>query len=389
MKSECSRDERRVPRPARRRPVPEERLAASGETPVVGRLHPEERMRRRKTLLATVVLVGILIAVGVPAFTAYTLLLKPDVRVEAGRPVTVTVPEGSGTADIARILAQAGVVENAQMFRLRARLDGVDGTLKPGTYELATRMPYDELVKRLVAGPPVAYVDVTIPEGFTVDQIAARLEEKAGVPADEFLALAKKGAERYAAERPYLRDVKNGSLEGYLFPKTYRLTEGMTADDVVRAMLDQFDTEIAQVDLSYAASKNLTLHDVVIIASMVEREARLDRERPLVSSVIYNRLRKGMKLEIDATIEYILPGNRPRLLNKHLKIDSPYNTYLYPGLPIGPISNPGLASLKAAAQPADTSYLYYVLTSKDGSHTFCTTYEEFQRAKAKSKEVVP
>jgi UPF0755 protein len=281
------------------------------------------------------------------------------------------------------------VVENAQMFRLRARLDGVDGAFKPGTYDLATRMPYDDLVKKLLAGPPVAYVDVTIPEGFTVDQIAVRLEEKAGIPADEFLALAKHGAAKYAADRPYLRDVKTGSLEGYLFPKTYRITEQMTADDVVRAMLDQFDKEIAQVDLSYAASKNLTLHDVVIIASMVEREARLDTERPLVSSVIYNRLRKGMKLEIDATIEYILPGNRPRLLNKHLKIDSPYNTYLYPGLPVGPIANPGLASLKAAAQPADTPYLYYVLTGKDGSHTFCATYEEFQRAKAKSKEVVP
>jgi UPF0755 protein len=378
-----------VPRPAQRRSLREQRFAAEGERPPVGRLRPEERARRRKTLVALVVLAGLLIAVGVPGFAAYTLLIRPDIRVEAGRPVTVTVPEGSGTADIARILAEAGVVENAQMFRLRARLDGVDGTLKPGTYDLATRMPYDELVKRLVAGPPVSYVEVTIPEGFTVDQIAARLEEKAGIPADDFLELAKHGAERYAAERPYLRDVKTGSLEGYLFPKTYRITEGMSADDVVRTMLEQFDKEVAQVDLGYASSKNLTLHDVVIIASMIEREARLEAERPLVSSVIYNRLRKGMKLEIDATIEYILPGTRPRLLNKHLKIDSPYNTYMYPGLPVGPIANPGLSSLKAAAQPADTSYLYYVLTGKDGSHTFCTTYEEFQRAKAKSREVVP
>lgn len=383
------RDEgsRRVPRPARRR-VPKEAVPVIEGRPVPA-ARAVDPLQRRKTLVAFFVLAGLLLAVAVPAFTAYTLLLRPETRVEAGRSVVVEVPEGAGTAEIARILAQAGVVENAQMFRLRARLDGIDGKLRPGTYELATRMPYDELVKRLLAGPPVAFVEVTIPEGFTIDQIAARLEDKAGIPADDFLALAKGGAARFAEERPYLRDVKNGSLEGYLFPKTYRITEGMTAADVIEMMLHQFDSEIANVDMSYAQSRGLSLHDVVIIASMIEREARLEKERPLVSSVIYNRLKKGMKLEIDATIEYVLPGNRPRLLNKHLQIDSPYNTYRYPGLPIGPISNPGLASLKAAAQPADTSYLYYVLTGTDGSHTFATTYEEFQRAKAKSKEVLP
>ncbi|MDI6713001.1 MAG: endolytic transglycosylase MltG [Anaerosomatales bacterium] len=381
-------DARRVPRAARRR-VPREPVLIAEDHPPLGRPRPEERAKRRKTLFAVFVLGAVLLAVAIPSFAAYTLLLKPETRVEAGRPVVVEVPEGAGTAEIARVLATAGVVENAQMFRLRARLDGIDGQLKPGTYELATRMPYDELVKRLLAGPPLSFVDVTIPEGFTVDQIAARLAEKAGIPSDEFLTLAKAGASRYADERPYLREVKTGSLEGYLFPKTYRITEGMTAADVIEMMLDQFDAEIAKVDLSYAQSRGLSLHDVVIIASMIEREARLEKERPLVSSVIYNRLKKGMKLEIDATIEYVLPGNRPRLLNKHLKIDSPYNTYLYPGLPVGPIANPGLASLKAAAQPADTSYLYYVLTGTDGSHTFATTYEEFQRAKAKSKEVLP
>jgi UPF0755 protein len=128
---------------------------------------------------------------------------------------------------------------------------------------------------------------------------------------------------------------------------------------------------------------------VVTIASMIEREARIAKERPVVSSVIYNRLKKNMRLEIDATIEYILPGTRPRLLNKHLKIDSPYNTYMYGGLPPGPIASPGLASLEAAAHPADTEYLYYVLTSKDGSHTFTKTLEEFLIAKEKSREVVP
>ncbi len=354
-----------------------------------GRVRPSSTPERRRALLAFVVLVGLIIAVAIPIFGAYTVLMKPEVRVEPGRPVRVEIPPGADTATIGEILAKAGVIENAAMFRVRARIDGVDGDLKPGVYDLTTRMPHDEVVRRLLAGQPKEYVTITVPEGFTIEQIAARIESRLGIPATEFEKLARSGAPAFAQEHTYLADVRTGSLEGYLFPKTYEVEEEASATAVIEMMLDQFDKEIASVDLSYARSRNLTLHDVVIIASMVEREARLDRERPLVSSVIYNRLRKGMRLEIDATIEYILPGTRPRLLNKHLRIDSPYNTYMYPGLPIGPIANPGLASLKAAAQPAETKYLYYVLTGKDGSHTFTETYEEFAKAKQRSREVVP
>jgi UPF0755 protein len=128
---------------------------------------------------------------------------------------------------------------------------------------------------------------------------------------------------------------------------------------------------------------------MVTLASMIEREARLAEERPLVSSVIYNRLAIGMKLEIDATIEYVIKKNRPRLPNSDLAVESPYNTYKYAGLPPGPIASPGLASLEAAAAPAQTEYIYYVLTGTDGSHTFCVTYEEFLVAKEKSREVTP
>jgi len=152
-------------------------------------------------------------------------------------------------------------------------------------------------------------------------------------------------------------------------------------------MLRQFDTEIASVDTTQATRRGLSFNDLVVLASMIERESKLDEERPLVSSVIHNRLAKNMLLEIDATIEYVLPGNRFRLRNSDLRIDSPYNTYRRKGLPPGPISNPGLASLKAAAAPADTEYLYYVLTGKDGSHTFAETKAEFLIAKQKSKEV--
>jgi UPF0755 protein len=343
---------------------------------------------RRRTLFAVVALVVVVLLVGVPIYAAWQLLLVPDTTVDAGKPVQVDIPSGSGTGDIARILAEAGVIDNAAMFRLRARADKIDGKLRSGVYDLATGMEYDAVVDRLLAGPPIKYTEVTIPEGLRIEQIAQRVEEKTGIPAAEFTMLSYK-ASSFAAEHPYLTGVYNDSLEGYLFPKTYRVVEGSTASDVIELMLDQFDTELAQVDLTAATARGLTLHQVVTLASMIEREARLDQERPLVSSVIYNRLDRNMHLEIDATIEYIIQEKKPRLLNSDLEIDSPYNTYKYGGLPPGPIGSPGLASLQAAAAPASTNYIYYVLTGEDGSHTFCETYTQFLQAKEESRKVAP
>lgn len=305
----------------------------------------------------------------------------------AGAPVQVEVAAGASTAQIARTLARSGVIDNANAFRLTARLSGADGHLKVGVYDLTTGMSNQEALDALKGGPQVRYVSVTIPEGYVITQIAARLEKQAAIPQDEFLKLARGGADEFVADHPYLADVYQGSLEGYLFPKTYRIREGSTARDVIELMLSQFDTEMREVDTSASTARGLSPHELVVLASMVERESKLDEERPLVSSVIHNRLAKDMLLEIDATIEYVLPGNRFRLTYRDLRIDSPYNTYRRKGLPPGPISSPGLASLKAAASPADTNYLYYVLTGKDGSHTFTDNKVDFLKAKQKSKEV--
>lgn len=345
---------------------------------------------RRRTLGTVVTIVLVLLLVGVPAYAAWQLFLVPETQIaEPGAPVQVEIPAGASTGDIAKILVEEGVIDNSAMFRLRARLDGVDGRLRSGVYDMSTGMAYEDAVELLLAGPPLAYVTVTIPEGLRIEQIAERLEAQTGIPAAEFTALALGQASTFTPEHPYLADVYNGSLEGYLFPKTYRIVTGASAADVIEMMLDQFDTEIASVDMSGPSGRGMSLHQVVTLASMIEREARLAEERPLVSSVIYNRLDRGMLLEIDATIEYVIKKNRPRLLNRDLEIDSPYNTYRNPGLPPGPIASPGLASLQAAAAPADTGYLYYVLTSADGAHTFTETYEEFLQAKEKSREVTP
>jgi len=348
-----------------------------------------DAVARHSTRARVMIVVALVLLVGIPAFAFRQFLLQPAMDVPPGRSVTVDVPAGADTTRIADLLAASGVIDNATMFRLRARFLGIDGTLKPGTYEFKTGMAYEAVEASLVAGPPLAYTTVTIPEGFTAEQIAARLERDAGIPADEFVSLALGGADRFADDHPYLNDAYAGSLEGFLFPKTYRIVEGATAAEAVELMLDQFDAEFASVERRDLPASALSVNEFVTLASMVEREARLPEERPLVASVIYNRLATGMRLQVDATIEYVIKADRPRLLESDLAIDSPYNTYRNGGLPPGPIASPGLASLHAAAVPQDTGYLYYVLTGTDGSHTFTVTYEEFLRAKEQSREVTP
>jgi UPF0755 protein len=311
----------------------------------------------------------------------------PQADMEPGYPIQLKIPSGSSTRDIAALLAEAGVVKNANRFSLRTRLSHADDKLQPGVYDLSTGMSDDEVMEQLTAGPVVEYQTVTIPEGFRIEQIADRVCGQTGISRKKFLALARRGASKFADGHPYLADAYRGSLEGYLFPKTYRIRKGMTAKQVIEMMLDQFDRETADLDYARAGRLGLSPREVVVMASMIERECKLDDERSLVSAVIYNRLGAGRRLKIDATIEYVLPGNRFRLTNRDLYTKSPYNTYLHAGLPPGPISNPGLKSLEAAAAPADSAFTYYVLTGKDGSHTFATNLADFLAAKRKSKEV--
>lgn len=332
--------------------------------------------------LALVVVLG-----AASAGAGWYVLTRPDHDIDAGETVEMTIVSGSNTTEIAEQLASAGVVDNARMFRLKVRNAGAGTQLKAGTYTLATGMGYEAALAELAKGPDIVTYTVTIPEGFTTRQIAARFAKRAGIPEDELLELVTTGAPKLAADRPYLKDAYRGSLEGYLFPATYTVKEGASSEQVVEMMLDKFDAEMAGVDLTYAQSKNLTLTDVMILASIVEREARLDSERPIVSSVIYNRLKAKMRLQLCATVLYEMPAGTTRLTYDDLKLDSPYNTYIHNGIPPGPISNPGIKSIKAAAQPKKTDYLYYVLTGEDGSHTFTSSYAAFQKAVGRSREL--
>ncbi len=353
------------------------RRAASGRR---GQRPPVRSRRGRGCAIAAVVMLALL-AIGAGA--VWWTLFRAQTDIQPGGPVQLHVPKGASTADIGRLLAHRGVIANPLMFRLRARMTQDAGPLKAGVYDLTTGTDYDQALAILRAGPPpILYYTLAIPEGWTITQIADRVEKVTGISAVEFSKLARTGAASFPY--PFLEDNKTRSLEGYLFPKTYRIKEGSTARDIIDAMLTQFDKEIEGLDISYATARGLSMHDVVTLASMIERETRTAKDRRLASSVIYNRLSRGMRLEIDATVQYLV-GNKRRLLYRDLGVKSPYNTYLHTGLPPGPIASPGLPSLEAAAHPARTEYLFYVLTGRDGSHSFAKTSEEFLRLKEQAR----
>lgn len=350
------------------------------------RYHSNKTRSRILGCLTTLLTLAVILAVAGTVGYWY-LFLKPDRVVIVGKTVEVEIPSGASSEEIASILSGSGVVPNANMFRLQSRLEGDSSRFRSGTYRFETGMEYEAVSQRLQKGPEQLFFTLTVPEGYTIDRIARRLENVTDIRAEDFVTLAKTDGQSFADDHPWIAELPGQSLEGYLFPKTYRVKKGMEARDVIEMMLSQFDEETAALDMSRVRRKHMTLHQVVTVASMVEREAKIATERPLVASVIYNRLSRDMFLGIDATLEYVLQGRRVRLRSSDLDVDTPYNTYRRKGLPPGPIASPGALALKAALQPADTRYLYYVLTSKDGSHTFTVTYAEFEKAKELSHRV--
>ena len=310
-------------------------------------------------------------------------VMRTEHPAASGQHVEVRIPQGAGTEQIARMLSNYGVINNSLMFEIKAKVERL--VLLPGTYQLTTGMS-DDLVLKTLSTPPRIY-DVVIPAGFTAKQVALRFAARAGVPEDEMMSLVTSGAAQFVNRHPYLVGAYGGSLEGYLYPATYRIKKGTKPADIVEMMLTKFDGATASLDLSYPKSKNLTLNDVVTIASILEREAKVATDFPTVASVIYNRLHAHMRLQLDSTVFYVAPEGTSRLSNTDLFIASPYNTYRHSGLPPGPISNPGVDAIDAAAHPSQTKYLYYVLGSKDGSQTFATTYKEFLVAVKKYHQI--
>jgi UPF0755 protein len=274
---------------------------------------------------------------------------------------------------VGRLLAEAGVVRGAGHFVIAARLRGASRALRPGEYRLSPAMPLLRIVDHLARGEVVLHT-VTIPEGFTAEQIVEHLAARGLADAARLRPLVRQGAAVFPYE--YLR-ATGGALEGYLFPDTYRFPRFLDERTIVQAFLARFDAVVAAAWREEGTGRSL--HEIVTMASMIEREARVPAEQSLIAGVLYNRLRRGWRLEVDATVLYALGRHKSVVTFQDLTVDSPYNTYRRTGLPPGPIANPGLGAVRAALRPQSTDYLFYV-AREDGSHVFSRTLEEHNAA---------
>jgi UPF0755 protein len=337
----------------------------------------ERRLRKRRRRRGVLVMGLLLALVGAVVFQALQWSAAREKKaVPPGRPVTVTISSGQGSVEIGRALREAGVVDSVNRFRDVASDRRLDSLLKPGTYHLVTGMSIDAVLDILAKGPSTG-IPLTIPEGWTVAQIAAKLAVTGHFTKAQ-VGKALKSKQLIVNYRPK----GETSLEGLLFPDTYGIEPDDTAVGVLQDMLTQLEIVLSRFQLS-AAPRKLNPYQVLIVASMIEREAKVDADRPKIAAVIYNRLAVGKKLEVDATVQYAV--GHSRLTLEDLGSSSPYNTYLHAGLPPTPIASPGEAAIQAALQPADGDWLYYVLASKEGEHAFTRSYEEFQRLKAAAR----
>ena len=304
---------------------------------------------------------------------------------EGSGSVTVEIPEGSDAGEIASILDDAGVVSSARLFEWRLRLSGKSDDVQADTYALAEGMSYGTAIDRLTGEAQSGLLTVTIPEGLDRQQIAADVLPE-GVSSDEYLQMTETAPQGFNTAR---YGAKGRSLEGFLFPATYELASQQPTRELVQKQLQAFEQNIGQVNMSYAKKKNLTVYDVLIIASMVDKEVQVAKERPLVAAVIYNRLSKGIPLGIDATTRFETQNYTEQIPQSDLEADTPYNTRLNQGLTPTPIGNPGLAAIKAAANPARVNHLYFVVKPGTcGEHSFTASEKEFERLAAEYQQAL-
>ena len=292
---------------------------------------------------------------------------------ELGPQARVTVEQGMSTSEIGSLLEREGIIANAGIFKYYARITGV-GPIEAGDYTLNKDSDLSDVVEVLEGGAAKAAEQrITVPEGLTLPEVAKVVGELPGRSAEKFMEVAKSGT-----IRSQYQPAGNNSLEGLILPETYFVTKGDDETKILRKLVDSFDQLATQLNLTGAAARfKLSPYQMVIAASLVEREARVDEDRGKVARVIFNRLEQGMPLQIDATIAFALGGNKNSVTLDDRKTDSPYNTYRIAGLPPGPIASPGRKSLEATVSPPNGNWTYYVLTDPIGRHSFTNDYREF------------
>lgn len=320
-----------------------------------------------------VVLVGVVLVFADPSVVKLDKPAPPDAEAEAvvEKRVNVKIQEGLPTAEIADRLVEKGVIGSSLKFRILARLRGYDDKLRPGSYTFTLDMPYDEVFAKLLTGEK-KLIKFTVPEGFGVKEIAERLYNLDLVNREEFL----KAAEDFSPYE-YMRKRKNVffAAEGFLFPDTYTVESDMEIDELLDLMASTFDQKLKPEMRVQAEKMGLSVYDLITLASLVEREVRFPEDRPIVAQVLLKRLKTNMPLQTDATLQYLMDAPKEEVSIADTQIDSPYNTYQHVGLPPGPIANPGMASIEAVLNPAESDYLYFV-ADRSGHNHYAYTYEE-------------
>ena len=323
-------------------------------------------MSFRNIVIAAVAAV-MLAAIGLWAFL-------PDgskVDVEPGQRVHMKIRPGMDAREIGRALEREGVIDSALRFRLLVKLHGYGDQLKVGTYNFKTGMTYDDVFARLLEGEQ-EYVEFTIPEGFTVKDIARRLEDVGIADDEEFLRAAEHFAPYYYMEK---RANTFYPCEGFLFPDTYTVESDVEVGTILNLMAEDFDERLTPTLRRRAQEVGLSIYDLITLASIVEKECRFAEDRPIVAQVFFKRLSIGMPLQTDASLQYLMDAPKEDVTIADTEVDSPYNTYQHFGLTPGPIANPGMAAIEAVLNPADTDYLYFVADRRGHNH-YSNTYEE-------------
>lgn len=289
-----------------------------------------------------------------------------------GTPARVIIPKGASMKAAADSLAAHDVIGSTRLFRWFASMSGSERAIKPGTYQFAAGAGYRDVLDALVTGRGIMRT-VVIPEGFDLRDIVPALAKALDVPEDSVEAAVADSAWRREL------DIPTPTLEGYLFPATYSFTDGTTAREAVNAMVERFLDVWKPEWEARLQAMSITRHVAMTMAAIVEKEARKPEERPIIAAVYWNRVKKGMRLQADPTVQYALPKHVARVLYKDLEVDSKYNTYKNAGLPPGPIASPGEAAIAATLAPADVPYLYFVARG-DGGHEFTTSFDEHTKA---------
>jgi UPF0755 protein len=370
---------------------------AQGHLREGGARHASERRGHPGRTAAVVAL--LVLFVGVAGGFLWARVVAPrlgrtqsTVQVAPGQEVTVTIPDGAGGSTIVQTLMDAGVISDSSAFLKAVQTQNADQKLKSGTYVFVTGSDPTNVVNQLILGPNSGQGTVTVAEGLTLAKTAQQVEASLGISQQDFEDQAK--VANYASDYSFLQSAGEETLEGYLYPKTYDISgKDATSDTVIRMMLDQYQSEVlGSVDFAAGEAAiaqryggyQMSDYQVMVLASIIEREALTDDDRVKIASVFYNRLSSGMPLQSDATMGYVTGGE---VTADDLKQESPYNTYLNAGLPPTPICTPSLASIKAALAPADTTYYYFWITQDE--HVFSSTYEEHLQAIASSGSTAP